>query len=652
MPRNVKLPDDKLQQARELKSEAEHVYSERNNKILEMREWRYGEVPADIPKAYEKTAKAIKVPLAGDVIDRMVGILNEAPWHAKVVPYGPGPEAQKNSSLREKWSEAAIATIEQHELARPVVNMVTDCQIGDGMGVCKVIYNKASWRSLPSAKSVFGRSAAEISVQEARELSDKQEEAKRMAPLPFRIVDVIPLNYYPFHGPDGELDAVIEINRRPLRGIKRQYGADIASELGRMGESMSKDEEFGGGQAITEWQYWDRETYAIYLNDIPVVGGKHSLGQVPYFECYAQQRADRDPSRYALPPVYNLISLIQSIQNMLTMGQNAMFLTAFPTPVLYTPLGVEVPKGADGRPRGVRIEQGRMLTLFQGQEIKYLEVPIENLKMIDAWAERCMRLFEMLSGLGPALRGIGGADQPGYALNQLITASMTVLNPAVRSRDLMLARVIAFIWRLIENTIQDTVWVWGENPADREGQKKKGKQMWLGLGPHDIKHYYSLTVETKPLMAQQRIAQGAFAKQMASKPTQLLSKRAAIEDFMGYANPEEMMDEMWVEDAIEQGPLADQVKMDAVKKAGMSVAGPEPEALPPPPGVAGGQPGMPNAAPPAGPGVGMPITPEAPPMPGPTEGQMQDQAGYSMPGGRPAGSGQQPPVQAPVPIRP
>ena len=112
------------------------------------------------------------------------------------------------------------------------------------------------------------------------------------------------------------------------------------------------------------------------------------------------------------------------------------------------------------------------------------------------------------------------------------------------------------------------------------------------------------------------------------------------------------MDEMWVEDAIEQGPLADQVKMDDVKKAGMSVAGPEPEALPPPPGVAGGQPGMPNAAPPAGPGVGMPITPEAPPMPGPTEGQMQDQAGYSMPGGRPAGSGQQPPVQAPVPIRP
>lgn len=224
--------------------------------------------------------------------------------------------------------------------------------------------------------------------------------------------------------------------------------------------------------------------------------------------------------------------------------------------------------------------------------------------------ERQTHTFEMLTGLGPAMKGIGGEYQPGYALNQLMQASMLTIQPAVKSRDAMLSEIAGFFQFLVEH-LGDTVWVYGDNP-DRDTYKTKGRKRWLRLAPHEIGGYYEVHVSTRPLIDQMRIARGSFAGTMVER--KLMSRRVAIEDFLGYQDPEEMMDEIWVDEALSVGPLHDQAVMDAMRQAGM---------IPPPP-MPGqeGQGGMPltptsNGTGPAGPGVGMPLQPPVgqPPSP-------------------------------------
>jgi hypothetical protein len=201
------------------------------------------------------------------------------------------------------------------------------------------------------------------------------------------------------------------------------------------------------------------------------------------------------------------------------------------------------------------------------------------------------------------MKGIGGEYQPGYALNQLMQASMLTIQPAVKSRDAMLSEVAGFFQQLVEH-IGDTVWVYGDNP-DRDTYKTKGRKRWLRLAPHEIGGYYDVHIQTRPLIDQMRIARGSFAGTMVDK--KLMSRRVAIEDFLGYQDPEEMMDEIWVDEALSVGPLHDQAVMDAMRQAGM---------IPPPPMPGGqeeaGNMGITpttNGSGPAGPGVGMPLQP-------------------------------------------
>jgi hypothetical protein len=570
--------EDEITLARNMRADAESMYAKRNEQIYTMRHWRYNEVEPDIPAGYKSTAKRVKLPLAADVIDRMVSIINESDIKIIVPQAEPGITSKRNSSKREKWSDAVIKQMEI-ELGRHVLNLVTENQIADGIGVLKVIYKPENWSNMPSVKSIFGegRKVQDLDADEIKELMKKQDNAKKSFALPITFVDVDPTTYYPFLGPDGKLECVIEINERPLRALQSKYRDDseISSILSHAGLAQA-EQELKALPMVKTWECWTKDYYTFFVNDTPVQQFKNKMGRPPYFECVARERSSRDPARAFVPPVYQLIEIIESIQNFLTMGQNVMYLFAYPTPITTTPANVEIAKGGDLKPKAVKFEVGKHHVLYQGQEIKFLTPPVEHIKVMEQWIDRLWRMYETLSGLGPALKGIGGADQPGYAINQLIQASMMTLKPAVDSKRFMMQQLIGFIWDIIENVIADTVWVHGENPNDRAESetKKRGKYTWIGLGPGDIQGYYKVDVEINPMVDAQRIAKGSFGADMHQRG--LLDAETVIEDFLGYNQPEEILDKIWVERAMAPDtPLGQKAQMDALARAGIAIVKPE-----------------------------------------------------------------------------
>jgi hypothetical protein len=646
--------------ARALRSESEMHYSARNVMMTEMRKRRYQDKKVDIPEAYQQTAQEVRLPILSDTIDLMIAISDDAPWRVHVDPYDETLTAYRNSSLREKWSEALVREVEQ-KLGRSVTSMVRANQIADGLGVLKVLYDPDVWRDLPTARSMFKKKVDDLGEDEIKDLDGAQETAKRGG-LPISFVDVDPMNYHPIYGQDGQVDAVIEVMERPIRSVLAKYGSKIRwlegegiVPVGPLGEAYPYhgfDTQHDTRPHVTVWEYWDRQDTMVFVDDVLVHSAHHGMGEVPYFHCFAKPTPDRNPERHSRPPTYKQRWLLDLLDRFWTMMSNAGYLFCYPTPVTTTPLGQDVPLGDDARPITPEFEVGKHMTLYEGQEFKFITPPSEHLELMGRLIEQAMRMHEVSSGLGPAIRGVGGGDQAGYAINQLIQASMMTLHPGIQQYDLMMARAIRYVWKLIEKRIKTGVPIWGDKPKTTPGEKSEPgetKKKWLLLGPSDIKGYYRVKVETKPLVDQMRISKGSFAAQMVKG--KLLDRRRAIEEYLGYPDPDAVMDAIWVDEALESGPLHDKAVEVAMKKAGVMPAPPMPMMRDPLGGPMQGNEGATLGGPPGmGPGAGMPLNPNAPPMPQPTEQQMAE-AGLAGNGGRPAGGDRMAPQPMPVPLQ-
>lgn len=659
-PDRISDKDAKVRIARALRSEAEMHYSARNVMISEMRKRRYQEQKVTIPEAYQQTAQEVRLPILSDTIDLMIAISDDAPWRVHVDPYDDTLTAYRNSSLREKWSEALVREVEQ-KLGRPVTSMVRANQIADGLGVLKVLYDPDVWRDLPTAKSMYKKKADALGEDEMKDLDQAQENAKRGG-LPISFVDVDPMNWHPIYGADGQVDACIEIMERPIRSVLAKYGHSIRYlegegivPVGPLGEPYPYhgfDTQYDSRPHVKVWEYHDRQESITFVEDVAVKHVRHGMGEVPYFHCFAKPTPDRNPERHSRPPTYKQRWLLDLLDRFWTMMSNAGYLFCYPTPVTVSPLGLDVPLGDDGRPIVSEFEVGKHMTLYEGQEFKFITPPSEHLQLMGNLIQQAMHMHEVSSGLGPAIRGVGGGDQAGYAINQLISASMLTLHPSIQQFDFMMARAIRYVWKLVEMRIKTGVPIWGDAPKMSKDEKVApgdAKKKWLVLGPSDIKSYYRVKVETKPLVDQMRISKGTFAAQMVKG--KLLDRRRAIEEYLGYEDPDTVMDSIWVDEAMESGPLHDKAVEEAIKKAGLIPAQPAPLMRDPLGGPQIGNEGATLGGPPGyGPGVGVPLNPGAPPAPQPTEQQMAA-AGISGGGGRPAGGDRMAPQQMPASLQ-
>ena len=159
------------------------------------------------------------------------------------------------------------------------------------------------------------------------------------------------------------------------------------------------------------------------------------------------------------------------------------------------------------------------------------------------------------AGVPSVLFGVApGSNTSGYFLNQLINAARVSFNQVTRHAEQALAQIVQLAWRLIERRIRETVYVYAD---DAEG--------WIGLSPRDIEGYYAVSVKLEPLGPADEIAQGNFAASLVA--AKLASRRWAMQEKLGIANPAEMQEEILAEQMLEEPEVRQALIRRAVEEA-------------------------------------------------------------------------------------
>lgn len=581
-----------------------------------------------IPEAYKAITKEVRTPYVRDTWHRAVASLNQKPYVIHIEPRDSKQDTDRAANIGERWDTAVRESLDK-EINQDTSIESSKALIRDGESVLKAVHRPDAWARFPR------REAGE----KAEDYLERTGKYKKGAPVPFawRVVDRLTTVWE-----DGEFgdNWVIEFGEYERAYLKRRYGMVENSDgyltspsavpnpvnLDWMKEGNVTPENilqgtpkpFGWlntsfGHAL-KVEYFDDEWWAVVINGTMAPGFPKPnpyAPRLPYFRA-------KGPDSESL--LYSLLFLVPALDELLTMKLNWAHLGAYPTPVVKAVANApgSMPLGEDGSPPALVWTPGKAMTFPAGWGMDFLQPPPTGQDM-----NQLIQILQSLidiAGIPSVYRGVGGADQAGYAINQLMAAASLAFRLASEAQSRQFSRAFEFFHYCIEHLIKQPVFVLAGPRADNTGKQ------WISLKPGEginateagVDELGPVTIEYRATLPTDEQARAMIAMQLVNAPKPLLSRRLAIQKYLQEEDPEGILDEIAAEQAMEQEPLHSMVVQEALKRAGLLP--PQPQGPPEqgPPGQ--GSPGMPspndagNSGQPTVPGLTQPLQP-APPNP-------------------------------------
>ncbi len=607
-----------------------------------------------IPETYKAITREVRTPFVRDAWLRTTAALTQNPWLPHVDPRSESDRSKRAAGIAERWMSAATSAMDKDIRVdvpyEACAAMVRDCE-----SVIKVVHRPDAWASFP---------VRELGEDPSAYL-EKAEAYKKGSPIPFAWRNIDRLSYLPGDGEWGD-SYCIEYGEYSRAFLANRYRMRADPESGRL-VGAGHDEEgrtvkpadlegkptaqgfFSGSTGMSvKLEYFDAEWWCV------VVDGSMAPGwpkENPYAPRLPYMRAK--PSDEPEAVLYSLLFLVPRLDELLTMWLNWCYLGAYANPYLEDlpntntlPSGMMPPTGDENTPATFTWGPGKFLEIPRGKRFAFMQPP-----PIGGDLKEMALLFRSLidiAGIPSILRGANLSGDSGYLANQMIASATMLYRRLQRARERQLEEALEFMLYLIPHRVKQTVYVLGQGAEGRAwlGLREKGETTEAlastdQLGP--------LTVEARPDMSVMQQARAMIAKQLIDGPpeTRLDSRRHAMEHWLGFEDPDTLIDEIWVEDTIATDPaIRKMIVDDATRRAGLSpppspstngLVGPNGQPLLPPDlaGVMAGIPGALQGGLPVSPGAGMPVTP-----PGPQGGVL--------PGGRVSGTFPGQPPNSPV----
>ena len=537
-----------------------------------------------MPPGVRKTALQIRCAFDFDMTQRLAAaIIKNFPW-LEATADDITQEAERRASKKERHTIGALkrAAMEAGTHQDPFARG-TWAQVGDGMGVDKWLFRPDRWYPWP------GRNGSSPSQYQ------KTIRNWKMAHYPFMWRSIDPLCYYPLYGDEGKV-FVAEITQRAIADLNYAFGEEkvrSAVDLLEAGvEGSQGGSRISGTIEFQELWTLGHTYYRVRGKTVHTV--PHGLPFIPYYESRGITTQINVPGSDALPLTYALRKYIPWLDTMFTIIAEAFLIGGIPTPFLKTDSNApEYARlfGPDGRPITWPIAIGQINPVMGELSMPLSQAMPSQL----ADAVKVMTSLADSVNLPPALRGQGiGSDWSGYLANTVLHVVMTMLAPAMRSREMAMGQMIRDYWWTIQHKVGQDVWVWA--------YQKSGRGKWAELGPDDIQDFYECQIHMRPSLPRdeaQRAQTGASLCQQG-----LISTRTFLTDWLEMDFPDEEEERIMLE-RLFKSPEVDQVRLIAlmqrlapespvVAKILESLA---PPALPPGGGMPGAVPGMQEAAP-------------------------------------------------------
>jgi len=321
--------------------------------------------------------------------------------------------------------------------------------MGDGMGVEKWLYRPDRWAPWP-----------ERNGDSARQYAERVRKWK-MARFPFAWRSVDPLCYFPIYGDDGKV-FVAEISQRAVADLESRFGEEAvksAADLLEAGVEGSYGASPMGG-TVEFQELWTLGHTYYRIKNRTVYSFEHGLSFIPYYESRGITTQLNIPGQDALPITYALRKYIPLLDTIYTLIAEAFLIGTIPTPFLK--FDTNAPEyarlfGADNRPITWPIALGQ-INPVQGE----LTMPLSQ--AMPTQLDAAMKMIGSLAdsvNLPPSMRGQGiGSDWSGYLQNTVLHVVMTMLAPALRSREMATGQMIRDYWWAIQHKVGQEVWVW------------------------------------------------------------------------------------------------------------------------------------------------------------------------------------------------
>ena len=601
----------------------------------------------DIPAQYRATTKEVRTPFVRDAWLRTTSSLTINKVTTHVEPIDMTDSSRRSANIGERWFDAATERMSR-TTGMDVPYEAVKSLVRDGESVIKTVTRNDAWANFP--------------VMPGDVLADEHSKTvtafKKKAAFPFawRAIDRLQMLFG-----DGEYgdDWALEYGLYPRPYLSRQYEMQQDTDTKRLrnrskkGSEKLTDEDYdratpantlgsrpwpegqavsgGSGYAI-KYEYFTAKDWHVVIDGSPAPGFPKKNPYAPLIP-YSRAR----PDEIVEPVLYSLLFLGPRLDDLLTMWINWAHLGAFPTPYLKDipnsnalPGSLESPYGDDAQNTAFTWTPGKMMELPRGKELAFITAPGVG-GDLRQMAEILRGLID-IAGIPSILRGNSLSGDSGYLANQMISAATMMYKRLALASERQLERVAEFMFHVVsKNYAGNTVIV--------RSQGIDGHQ-WLGLrgdGPTTvdtaaIDKLGQTTITFRPILPTMEQANAMIAKQLTDGPNPLDSRRHAMEKWLGYEDPEAIIDEIFVERAMEEEPLRGIIMENAIRQSGLlppaQPAGPAPMVL--------GPDGMP-----------LPPTGGPPPLPPPGGIPAQAQGGLPtlpgsadmapMPGGMPAG---------------
>lgn len=515
-------------------------FKKRNELCKEVENAVFFENDIYVPADYEASTIKVHNPLPSHIVNTVVAALTKNGPKVQFPPVKGGDKGQANAELRSAFFEASARRQEEDSENR-WFRMFMSALVMKGEGVLKTLERKKlAWsdyntytRELAARlddpddedyrdvvwKSTGGGGRREQDDGERRRIfMAKTEEYKRGAPYPITTTDVLPETTVFMKTAEG-FSYFGEIKEVPYADTLARYGASLNGS-GRVVAGGSKGlSPQAMGLARAEWQRameglptltmyetWNYRECCYWLagpGQESSGGGeakrgtlvkkvKHRYGdrirktlRGPYFHALGITTHNRLPHRAGLGILYGFLDLFKLLDSLLTIQSNAAFNTGFPAyrqkqgagliiPGQSGPYGDDNASGTLSAPT-TKVVPGRVLPW----DVEPINQPTGSLVLDKVMAD--VRAFIELA-LPSVVQGIID-DNSGYAVNQAAHLARLAWDPIISNAQFALSRRVGFESWLIENCIQESVYVWGDQPTGRKQGRRQAEAGWLSVAP-------------------------------------------------------------------------------------------------------------------------------------------------------------------------
>ena len=453
----------------------------------------------NVPEAYRAWTSVIPLPRVPDTVQRMWSIVTDDEPSITRPAMGETDNEQRKADDIELFCASALDEM-RRESGRDAWRMSTFGALADGLGVLKLDYLPHVWNGEPERERGEDGEYSETPDNWGKRKMDFRKKAQ----FPFSLTDVDALTYLPLHN-GRRIAEVVEVTKRPTLPTLRAFGVKAVDASGkrrfkrlRMGERFS-ELPAGMSNEIEVWEHDDGETITYMLDGSEIV---HEVptgyGRPRYFEMAGYTTSSRDPAQAYKSVIADQRELVKVIKRHLTITDTLAMLSAWGF-LLEDP---ESMGGSNLLPEQSTVQDITPGSILRG--VKWMGGPTvskdikELSSLLMAEADRC--------GLSSVMYGSGSGTSSGYQVASLQAAAQTILRPIVRNIGEAMSAMFELMLRIIDLTIKDEVFVYAVQP-------EVGGD-WIKAGPRNIKGYYRVNVELKPLLPLDEIAQRDSAIRM------------------------------------------------------------------------------------------------------------------------------------------